>query len=84
MELTTKPSPSEGESVKKLRRVPLTLPSPSRGEGKHIETQFEIPSPLRGEGLGGGDKGIFSHLRGGKGGGDAVRDFFATFRFTDK
>jgi hypothetical protein len=54
--------------VKKLGIFPLTLPSPARGEGEHNESKEEIPSPLRGEGQGGGDKGIFSQLQGGKGG----------------
>ena len=57
----------KGEGVKKLRRGPLTLPSPARREGKDLKIQEEIPSPSTGEGQGGGDKGIFSHLRGMKG-----------------
>ena len=69
--------------MKKLSDCPLTLPSPARGEGNYIDILKEIPSPLRGEGQGGGGKGIFSHLRGGKGGGDAVRDSFATLRFNN-
>ena len=36
--------------MQKLRRCPLTLPSPARGEGKDLKIQEEIPSPLRGEG----------------------------------
>ena len=52
----------------KIEIIPLTLPSPSRGEGKLTEMRKEFPSPLRGEGLGGGDHEIFSHLQGGKGG----------------
>ena len=52
--------------MKKLQRGPLTLPSPARGEGKGLKIQEEIPSPSTGE---------------GQGGGDAVRDFYATFRF---
>ena len=51
-----------GEAVKKLRRGPLTLPSPARGEAKDVEIQEEIPSPSTGEGQGGGENGIFSHL----------------------
>jgi len=58
---------SKGEGVKKLRRGPLTLPSPARREGKDLKIQEEIPSPSTGEGQGGGDKGIFSHLQGNKG-----------------
>jgi hypothetical protein len=46
-----------------MKYNPLTLPSPARGEGKY-KIKKEISSPLKG---------------GGKGGGDAVRDFYATF-----
>jgi hypothetical protein len=56
---------------KKIEIIPLTLPSPSRGEGEHNEIRKETSSPLRGEDLGGGENGIFSHLQGGKGGFDA-------------
>ena len=56
--------------MKKLGICPLTLPSPTKGEGKYIEIKEEIPSPSTGEGQGGGDKGIFSHLRGGEGEGE--------------
>jgi hypothetical protein len=52
------PSPLRGESVKKLPRSPLTLPSPARGEGKYIEIQEEIPSPSMGEGQGGGEETV--------------------------
>jgi len=38
------------ESCEKFRICPLTLPSPARGEGEHIEIKKEIPSPLMGEG----------------------------------
>jgi hypothetical protein len=44
---------------------PLTPPSPSRGDGKHIEIQEEIPSPSTMEGQGGGGNGIFSRLQKG-------------------
>jgi hypothetical protein len=50
----------------KIEIFPLTLPSPSRGEGKHIEIQKEISSPLRGEGWVGVRFGIFSQLQGGQ------------------
>jgi len=62
------PLPPHREGVKKLRRGPLTLPSPARGEGKDVEIQEEIPSPSTGEGQGGGEKRIFSHLPGERGG----------------
>jgi hypothetical protein len=63
-------APFQGGRCEKIGIFPLTLPSPARGEGKYIEIQEEIPSPSTGEGQGGGENGIFSHLRGGKGGGD--------------
>jgi hypothetical protein len=47
-----------GGAVKKLRRGPLTLPSPVRGEGRYIEIQEEIPSPPDGGGQGGGDRNL--------------------------
>ncbi len=34
---------------------PLTLPSPTRGEGNNIEVGKETPSPSMGEGEGGGE-----------------------------
>ena len=60
--------PLEGGRCEKIGIFPLTLPSPARGEGKYIEIQEKIPFPSTGEGKGGGENGIFSHLRGGKGG----------------
>jgi hypothetical protein len=56
------------------------LPFPAKGEGKYIEIQEEIPSPSTGEGQGGGENGIFSHLRGRRDGGDVFEKIFATFR----
>jgi hypothetical protein len=47
----------------KIEIIPLALPSPARGEGKHIETIKKIPSPSRGEDLVGGDIEIFAHLQ---------------------
>jgi hypothetical protein len=46
----------------KIEIIPLTLPSPSRGEGEHNEITKKFSSPLRGEDLGGGENGIFSQL----------------------
>jgi hypothetical protein len=42
--------PLGGGRCEKIGIYPLTLSSPARGEGKHIEIKKEIPSPLRGEG----------------------------------
>jgi hypothetical protein len=56
----------------KIGIIPLTLPSPSRGEGEDNEITKKFPSPLRGEGLGGGDNEIFSHLQGDDGGFDTA------------
>jgi hypothetical protein len=44
------------EACKKMENygsclIPLTLPSPSRGEGEHNKIRRETPSPLRGEGV---------------------------------
>jgi hypothetical protein len=33
------------EGVKKFGIYPLTLPSPTRGEGKHIEIRKKFPPP---------------------------------------
>jgi hypothetical protein len=33
-----------------VKKIPLTLSSPSRGEEKHNEIEKEVPSPPRGEG----------------------------------
>jgi hypothetical protein len=49
----------------KIEKFPLTVPSPSRGEGKHIEIKKEIPSPCRGEGQGGGELWVFFTPSGG-------------------
>jgi hypothetical protein len=39
-------SPSyQREAVKKAKYFPLTLPSPARGEGKHIEIEKKFPPP---------------------------------------
>jgi len=76
------PPPRRGEGVKKLEMFPLILPSPARGGGKATEIQEEIPSPLRGEGQGEGDNAIFSHVRGGEGGGDVFRKFSTTSRLS--
>jgi hypothetical protein len=56
---------SKGGGVKKLEYVPLTLPSPARGEGEQTEIKKEIPSPLMGEGEGGGDLWDFFTPSGG-------------------
>jgi hypothetical protein len=59
------PSPPFAKGrCEKIEIIPLTLPSPSRGEGEHNEITKKFPSPLRGDGLGGGDNEIFSYLRG--------------------
>jgi len=37
--------PPTREGVKKFGIYPLTLPSPTRGEGKHIEIRKKFPPP---------------------------------------
>ena len=59
------PLPPEG--VKKLEYVPLTLPSPTKGEGKHFEIKKNFPPPGWGRGRVGVIYGIISHLQGGWG-----------------
>jgi hypothetical protein len=40
------PSPSEGGGrYEKMKNSPLTLPSPARGEGNHIEIEKKFPPP---------------------------------------
>jgi hypothetical protein len=58
----------------KIGIFPLTPPSLSRGDGKHIEKQEEFPSPSTGEGQGGGGNGVFSRLQKG------AKGDFATFQ----
>ena len=55
--------------------LPLTLPSPARGEGEHIEIVKKFPPPRRGRARVGVILGNFSNLRGGKGGGDVLNIF---------
>jgi hypothetical protein len=44
------PSPPREGSCEKFGIYPLTLPSPTRGEGKHIEIRKKFPPPLKGGG----------------------------------
>jgi hypothetical protein len=39
------PLPLDGGSFGKIEIFPLTLPSPARGEGKHIEIEKKFPPP---------------------------------------
>ena len=48
------PPPQQGR-CEKNGIFPLTLPSPARGEGQHIEIKNRFPPPRTGEGEGGGD-----------------------------
>jgi len=61
------PSPLGGGRWKKIEIFPLTLPSPARGEGKHVEIVKKFPPPRRGRARVGVILGNFSHLRGGAG-----------------
>jgi hypothetical protein len=45
---------NHSEGVKKLKRSPLTLPSPTRGEGKHYQIKEKNSLPFEGGGLGWG------------------------------
>jgi len=74
--------PLGGGRCEKIGICPLTLPSPARGEGKHIEIRKKFPPPWGGRGRVGVIYEIISHLQGGKGEGDVFRDFYATFRLT--
>jgi hypothetical protein len=62
------PHPHFGKrSCEEFRAYPLTVPSPARGEGNHIEIIKKFPSPLTGEGEGGGDLGDYFTASGGWG-----------------
>jgi hypothetical protein len=47
----------------KIEIFPLTLPSPARGEGKHVEIVKKFPPPRRGRAGVGVILGNFSHLQ---------------------
>jgi len=70
--------------VKKMKFIPLTLPSPSRGEGEHIEIKKIFPPPRGGRMKVGVIQKIISHLRGGKGGGDAFEYFLQRLGYSSE
>jgi hypothetical protein len=57
--------PLKRGAVKRFGICHLTLPSPVRGEGKHMERKKYIPSPSTGEGTGGGDLWDYLTASGG-------------------
>jgi len=63
---SSRPLLSKGR-CKKIGISPLTLPSPARGEGKHIEIRKKLPPPGGGRGRVGVIQGIISQLQGGWG-----------------
>ena len=60
-------------SCEKIGTLPLTLPSPARGEDKHTEIKKKFPPPRWGGGRVGVIYWIISQLQGGRG------DFWEVF-----